>query len=735
MGLVQVVTVSQQEIIEQAINSIKSHHHLLGSDVVDLSVAALEQQRDRLRRSSSPFIDQNYPDRYQSRTVTVLAAALSNFSALHAGTNGDMLNKAINQVWLELERIVQHWGGVVIERRADKLEALFGLDDDADAVPQQAVRAALSMQAALALWPHQESVRPDDRLQIRIGLHTGKVAVNAGDNQQIEVQAGSTVRMARQLEEMAPVGTPLLSYEMHQAAAHHMGYHFDVEPVILPGLSDENGMVTTFRTIAYLVTGDKVPDFWQHLRSNGMIPHLIGREAEHEQLQRCLEQVVEQRQAHLVTVMGGLGYGKSHLLYHFEQWLSLAPVSLLLLRGQVRASRQQWPTPPLGDVVADLLGLRLYDSKQVLQNKIRAGLRGYLPETAVSEAATVMEKWLGLDNGEGTRYSPAEWLMVLIRLLPAIMKPPATAQSRPVQAVVLLLEDLHEADELAINFVEALFRQCRDLPLLLIGSARPTLRTKRPSWPTDVPADQHTLLKLTHLSAIETRHVANAFLPQFSPPPAKLYELLVARAKGMPLYIREAVRLLQLEGRLKIDEPLWSVSQLDAISMAHIKSTFQRDRPVGLLPESLPVLFQQQLTTVSPEARAVLQGAAAVGNLFWDTAVAHLLDQSSDSSLSEVKAVLQTLAVCGFIRRQPLSMYRRARAYTFSHPLLRRILLERISPQQRHDYQSRLAEWQQQHESDYQGVIQLPDSAAGPISMMQHQPIPGSVVDPSLRNR
>lgn len=716
--------VVNRETIEQAVRTIEQHRGLLDPDVVELSLVALHRKltgNPSMLPASQPV---HFPDEQQPHTdnLTFMVAWLSDEASDRPATN-----KLARQL---LVQTVRRWGGMVVQQPDEAVVALFGLTGMADGISHRAVWAALAMQNEMDVW-QQQVAQTNGRFQIRVGLHRGEVDVTQPDGLRDLALNSSALHLTRRLAQLAPAGGCLISYEVQQSVSPY----FDVEPLPLPNFAAEDGDgLNGLQTIVYRVLGEKTLDFWHDLRSNGMIPYLIGRDKEHELLQRALDQVVLRQQAHLVTVMGQVGLGKSHLLYHFEHWLKLSPVSALLLRARVQPGWLQWPLSPLGGVVANLLGLSLLDSRQVLQHKIRIGLRRYLPETAVSEAVGIVEHWLGIHAGQ-TGYSPAQWLMVQVRLLHSVVGRRVNGGS-PVQVVVLLLEDLHEADELSINFVEALLRQCHDLPLLLVGSAQPSLRVKRPSWPTDVPVNRHTAIKLPPLSTIDARHLVSAFLPNYSPLPLKLYELLLAGARGVPLYIREAVRLLQLQGRLSPGEPLWTAPRLDESILSEILDLHWPGSPTEPLPDSLPGLFEQQIAAVSAPARSVLRRAAVMGNLFWDTAVSRLSQQppfegngsNHESEQSDFTAVLQALITCGFVRRQPFPVYRRARGFAFSHPLLRQILVEQISPQQRHCYQQQVATWQQ-HLSNHEGIVDLPHLAAPPAPAMQSQPVLSSVVD------
>jgi class 3 adenylate cyclase len=698
--------VVQHNSLEQIVSSLEAYRHILGNDVVDLSVAALKQKLGR-QLDSLPVVREQPV--HQTQAAVILVADLVNYTALSARLDAEELHVAMNQVWQWLDRVIQRWDGHIEQHRGDGLVAVFSLNRGQDA-PQRSVWAALAMQAELTLLQQQTHLLPRHALQMRIGLHLGNVTIGLVGSEQATMSVGETVRVAEQLEQLAPVGSALISHELYQL----VGRWFEVEP-FMPADQVAAEAVQPLATATYLVVGDKPRNFWRHLRLNETIPHLIGREQEHDLLQQTLMQVVAQQQAHMLTILGRMGLGKSHLLYHFEQWLNLAPVSVLLLRGRVQPDWLQWPVSPLGNVLADLLGLRLHDSHYVLTHKIRTGLQTYLPAADVSEATAVLESWLGLSSDSSTdtadRFSLAKWLMVLVQLLQGVVAKETSRQERPIQAVVLLLEDLHRADESSLNFIEALFRQCQDLPLLLLASGRHTLRGKRPSWPTAIKANRHTLLKLLPLSIIDTRHLASAFMPQATTLPLTFYDFLVTEAKGIPLYIREAIRLLQLEG--------------DLLTGDAAKSAFYSHRPGMLpaLPRVLSDLFEYQLATLPQEMLVTLQQAAVVGYRFWDTAVSYLSSPKLNGrSESDVAIVLDKLRQAGLIRWQPFSVYRGAQAFSFNHMLLRRLLYQQVPAAQRQIYQQQMAVWHQQQQANRRGAFYLPGLANAFTASLQDDP-------------
>lgn len=707
----------QRETLEYAIQQISTHPHVLGQDVVDLSVAALRQKLMALplTEASATTAEQGLAKRYH---VTVLTAVLPKTAVSDPG--------ATDWLWTFVHQLIEQWGGQVVQQSPQQCVALFKGEGDCAVGAVRAVGAALALKTELELplvtrkQVEHPLPEPDNRLdkwQMQVGLHCG-IAVDNGENGRFA--ENQPFHLANWLSNIAPMGTVLLSQEVYEVA----GQQFNIDPISLADLLAEKPMVATgvatadnspslpqLPKIIYQATEIKPPDFWGSLRNNNVIPHLIGGEGTYTLLQNKFEQVILEQKAHMVTIVGGLGSGKSHLLHHFEQWLTLVPQSVLLLRGRVYAEgMDHWPTPPLGNLLANLLGLQAHDSQAARHHKIYTGLLPYFSGKLLANMTATLKEWLSLEPTQNQPQNPAQWLLTIIKLCQAMVRPTHNQTTndngyRPgLQGMVVLLEDLHEADELAINFIEAIFRQCLDRPVLLIGTAQPSLQSKRSSWPTDISAHQHTLLNLAPLSAIEARHLVKLFLPTASTLPLNLYDLLVTSANGNPLYIREAVRLLQLDGRLERMGILWQKAYWRQSELPHLGTPIWPEKSLGLLPKSLPDLFASQLTAVSPMALSVLELAAAVGFQFQDTTLAYLHkrvnnNQSDQSDRldqhSDITAVLHTLAACGLIRHHlfPIQLGNNSQIYTFNHQLLYEIVRERTAPQKQQQYQEILAEW------------------------------------------
>src|SRR6266478_2470655 len=89
------------------------------------------------------------PPASQRKQVSVLFADISGFTAMAEKLDAEELSDIVNKLWARLDPIITRHGGRVNQHVGDALMALFGAGAAREDEPQQAVRAALAMQASL----------------------------------------------------------------------------------------------------------------------------------------------------------------------------------------------------------------------------------------------------------------------------------------------------------------------------------------------------------------------------------------------------------------------------------------------------------------------------------------------------------------------------------------------------------------------------------------------------------
>jgi predicted ATPase len=241
--------------------------------------------------------------------------------------------------------------------------------------------------------------------------------------------------------------------------------------------------------------------------------------------------------------------------------------------------------------------------------------------------------------------------------------------------VIIELQDIQWADESSLDTINRLVTQNTDLRLLVICLARPELYERRPTWGSGQPF--HTRLDLRPLSNRESRRLVEEVLQKADTVPDSLRELIVDQAEGNPFYIEELIKVLIEDHVIVKEEPAWRI-EMGRLSGVRIPST-------------LTSLIQARLDNLFPAERIVLQRAAVIGRIFWDSAV-HALSVA-DTLVIDVDATLNTLAERELVHIREESAFAGTREFIISSGVLRDVVYEGILGRQRRTYHALVAKW------------------------------------------
>jgi predicted ATPase len=252
---------------------------------------------------------------------------------------------------------------------------------------------------------------------------------------------------------------------------------------------------------------------------------------------------------------------------------------------------------------------------------------------------------------------------------------------------VMLVEDVHWADDRSLDLVERLAGELHDSQLLIVCTARPGLFDRRPDWGSAPltgsavadgaeQASIRTLLKLTPLSRRHSEELVTEILRRVDPLPAALRDLIVDGAEGNPYYVEELIKMLIEDGVVVRGDEHWFV-ELDRLTQVRV-------------PPTLTGVLQARLDSLPAEERAVLQQAAVVGRQFWDAAVDVLSDDPDESNID---AVLSSLCDRELVFRRTRTTLAGTKEYFFKHAMLRDVTYETVLRKRRSVYHGRVARW------------------------------------------
>lgn len=588
----------------------------------------------------------------ERRVTSVLFADVVASTSLAQRRDPEAMRAIVARYFATMREEIERHGGVVEKFIGDAVMAVFGLPAAHEDDPQRAVRAALAMQARLPALNAQLGID----LHLRIGISTGEVvadprAVAAG---QLMV-TGEVVNLASRLQEDAPADG--IAVDDRTARATRPAVEFRPLP---PAAGEFAGQAR------WLVTGVAAEAAAHRLRAG-----MVGREDEVQFLLAVYRRAVEGRRLHVVTVIGQAGVGKSRLVAEWLDRLRAIPPAPAILRGRCPAYGEGLTYRPLAEALRADAGIKENEPPAVAADRLRAHLRaaagGSLRDDHVDAVAADLVALLGSPvaprPGAPDLRAPGDGLFRSLRAFLA-----ARARRQPV---VVVIEDLHWAEETLLDLLRQLAARGTDGPVLLVGLARPELLERHPDWGAGLR--NATTVSLAPLPDDAGERLVTALL-KGAPPPADVRAAVLARAEGNPLFIQEILRMLIEGGWLVRDEAGWRWG------------TYPRNIQI---PDTIHGILASRLDLLSPLEKHCVQDAAVVGRTFWLGA----LVATSELTAAEAIAALTRLQERDLVEERSASSIAGEREFAFTHALVREVAYTTLPKARRSASHLRFARW------------------------------------------
>jgi class 3 adenylate cyclase/predicted ATPase len=660
----------KRQQLEQAIAVQESLRGSVDDSIIDATIATLREKLAALE-----------PVPQQRKQVTVLFMDIAGHTALTRGLDPEKQMAVVDPAIARMAAKIDEYSGRVARYQGDGFKAVFGLPTAQENDPAQAIRAGLAIQAeANAIAEELKEAHGLPGFQVRVGIATGMV-FSGGETEGQDTIKGPPVNLAARLESAAEPGTVLIAHDSYK----HVRGIFDFEPLDPIQAKGFPEPVQVYRVLRA-----KPHPFYRGMRGvEGVETRMVGREVEFLQLQKILQEVIAEGERMMVTVVGEAGLGKSRLLYEFENWVDLLPEDIQFYKGRAQLETRHLPYGLLRDLFAIRFQITDDDRAEVVREKLRAGFQEALGVDEQSEMKShIIAQLLGYDFSQSPH-------------LENILEHPKQLRDQAFlnlvdyfqivssqEPVLILLEDLHWADDSSLDALNRLALGMSEIPVLFLGTARPGLYEKRPNWMEGQPF--HMRLDLRSLSKWDSRRLVEEVLQKFDDIPATLRELVVANAEGNPFYVEELVKMLVEDGVIIRDEPHWRVEQEKLVEV-HV-------------PPTLTGVLQARLDSLPMDEREVLQGASVVGRTFWDKVLEHI-NHSANLPISErgIADVLEDLRSRELVFRRETSTFADTREHIFKHTLLREVTYESVLIGVRKTYHAIVAKWLVEHAGDREG--------------------------------
>ena len=555
----------------------------------------------------------------ERRLATVLFVDLVDSTGLVSRADPEVVRRQVNRFFEHVSRCIETHGGKVEKFAGDAVMAAFGVPQAHEDDAERAVRASLLI---------LEIVR-ELGLEARIGIESGEVVADSSDS---TFATGEPVNIAARLQQEAKPGQVLMGAGTHRLTLARIEAE-ELGPIELRGL-DRSVWVWA----AVGVTGRRV-------RTAVEAP-FIGREAEHELLENTFARAVRDRRAHLFTVYGDPGVGKTRLAQEFLSSLEGA----IVLSGRALPYGESITYWPLAEMVKASADIADDDPLDVAIEKLRACCPAEAVADLLGLASGVLEAVHGERSQQEIAWAAREWAELMAA----------------VQPLVLVFEDIHWAEEPLLDLIEHLASWARGAPLLILCLSRTELLDLRPNWGGG--RVRATAIELEPLGTTESEQLVDALLETTQGPVGEgVRRILLDKTEGNPLFLEETVRML---------------AENDG-------------RPPAQIPDTVQALIAARIDRLGPQGRTVLQRASVIGRTFWRGAIDRLAHEIED-----VDCVLDDLLARDFVVAEARSTITGEKAYRFKHVLIREVAYGGLAKASRAEHHLRFADWLQERAGD-----------------------------------
>jgi tetratricopeptide (TPR) repeat protein len=445
---------------------------------------------------------------------------------------------------------------------------------------------------------------------------------------------GDTMNTAARLEAAAPVMGVAVGAKTHKASEGGIVYE-ELAPIAAKGKSEP-------------------VEAWRALHAKGRIgteerdrTPFVGRDLELSMLTQLFERSRARPSTEFVTIIAEPGLGKSRLVRELARYVDHLPGLVTWREGRCLPYGDGISFWALGEIVKAQAGILDTDDQRTISSKL---------DRTVTESDEQTRSWmkdrLAPLVGMATQTAPPEREEVFAawrRFLEQISAEPT----------VLVIEDLHWADEAFVAFLEHLAERTAGLPLLVVVTARPEVEERHPSWP---PGRRSTVLSLSPLTDQDLETLIAQSLPEGDP---ALLSIVLDRAGGSPLYAEQLTAMLR-------ERPLPPAG--GALDEA-------------LIPSSVQALIAARIDALPSEPKQVLMEASVVGKTFWSGALDSLGEHS------DLEATLGELVRREFCRPVHPSTMESDSEFGFWHALVRDVAYAELTKSKRASMHAAVARW------------------------------------------
>ncbi len=526
----------------------------------------------------------------ERKQATVVQGVITGYDELIMGMNQEDIPHVLNDFHEVISSTILNYEGTLHNLSMGSITAFWGLPDAVENAPQKGINAALEMRSRLREL--SASKRLPVNLGLSAGVSTGQVIagfVGNGVTQEYSV-VGDAVEVASSLLESAGENEIVVGSSTFKYTREEFKYR-QLRPVVLSGKRDP--------VQAYLLLSKRER---RHRAEPGagrtIYSDMVGRDKEIDRLEFHLLKAIN-GQGGIVSIIGDAGFGKSRLISELRKKDAITRTALF--EGRALSIGKNLGFHPIVDILRNWAGISEEDNDPQACVKLENSIMKIVPDSA-SEMFPFIATLMGLElKGNAAERVKGITGDALNKLTQKSVRDLIIEGSK-LLPVVILIEDLHWADQSSIDLLQSLFRLAGNHRVLFINSFRPNFKETSDRLLAEVRekyAGFHEEIYLQPLDDRTSKLLMEKLLKVQDLPP-KLNEA-ISRAEGNPFFIEEVLRSLIDDGVLVEEDGHFAVT--DKINKAVIPATIQD-------------VLMSRIDRLDDESRSLLKTASVMGRFF-----------------------------------------------------------------------------------------------------------------------
>lgn len=556
----------------------------------------------------------------ERRNVTVMFADISGFTSISERMDPEEMILIINECFRSMGELVEANGGTIDKYIGDCIMAIFGAPAAIEEAPRNALNAAIE----ICNWmdDYNETKSHGNTLGVHIGINSGMVIagpVGSGDKKEYTVM-GDTVNVASRLKDVSHSGQIFVGHETYRYTSQYFSF-LELEPLKLKGKEMQ------VRAWSLVSRKEKVHRASLFLGRNlGSV--MVGRQWEFDQLMLGLMKLVN-GEGGIINVIGEAGIGKSRLIAELRNKDDIHRVTFM--EGRALSFGRNLSFYPIKDVIKSWAKINENDSDKQAYYKLKDHTKKLLADNAEEIfpfIATMMGMQLNEEDSARTKGIEGKSLegLILKSMDTLIVK---SSQQKPI---VIVMEDIHWADNSSIDLLESLFRLSEQYPVLFINLMRPgyeetgerILQAIRSRYP-----DRNKEIILKVLNNDDSDHLIRNLI-KMQGFPGKVKNDIIKQTGGNPFFIEEIIRSFIDEGVIQQKgDSLFVNDKINSIKV----------------PTTVMDVLMARIDRLDEDSRSLLKVASVIGRNFYYRILRRINEDRED-----VDSLLNHLEDVQFIR-------------------------------------------------------------------------------------